>query len=78
LARLPEPPLPLREASSTSLLKCSFDRRPRVFVEVQDTGPGLDPKKPDRLFQSFYTTKPDEIGLDLAISRSIPEAMAGA
>jgi phosphoglycerate-specific signal transduction histidine kinase len=30
-----------------------------VFVEVQDTGPGLDPANLDRLFQSFYTTKPD-------------------
>jgi signal transduction histidine kinase len=39
------------------------DDRNAVFVEVQDTGPGLDPKKLDRLFQSFYTTKPDGIGL---------------
>jgi signal transduction histidine kinase len=30
-----------------------------VFVEVQDTGPGIDPAELDRLFQSFYTTKPD-------------------
>jgi C4-dicarboxylate-specific signal transduction histidine kinase len=48
-----------------------------VLVEVQDTGPGLDPKKLDRLFQSFYTTKPDGIGMGLAISRSIVEAHGG-
>ena len=49
----------------------------RRFVEVQDTGPGLDPEKLDRLFQSFYTTKPDGMGMGLAISRSIIEAHNG-
>ena len=48
-----------------------------VFVEVQDTGPGLDPASLDRLFQSFYTTKPDGMGMGLAISRSIVEAHGG-
>jgi signal transduction histidine kinase len=48
-----------------------------VFVEVQDTGPGIDPAELDRLFQSFYTTKPDGIGMGLAISRSIIEAHGG-
>jgi signal transduction histidine kinase len=48
-----------------------------LFVEVQDTGPGLDPEKLDRLFQSFYTTKPDGMGMGLAISRSIIEAHNG-
>ena len=48
-----------------------------VFVEVQDTGSGLDPASLDRLFQSFYTTKPDGMGMGLAISRSIVEAHGG-
>jgi two-component system, LuxR family, sensor kinase FixL len=48
-----------------------------VFVEVQDTGWGLDSANLDRLFQSFYTTKPDGMGMGLAISRSIVEAHGG-
>lgn len=38
-----------------------------VLFEVQDTGPGLDPAQLDRLFQSFYTTKPHGIGMGLAV-----------
>jgi PAS domain S-box-containing protein len=48
-----------------------------VFVEVRDTGLGIDPADLGRLFQSFYTTKPDGIGMGLAISRSIIEAHGG-
>jgi len=48
-----------------------------VVVEVKDTGPGLDQGELNRLFQSFYTTKPDGMGMGLAISRSIVEAHGG-
>jgi signal transduction histidine kinase len=49
-----------------------------VFVKVQDTDPGIDPTDLNPLFQSFYTTKPDGIGMGLAISRSIVEARLSA
>jgi PAS domain S-box-containing protein len=51
--------------------------RDALLIEVQDTGPGFDPEKLDRFFQSFYTTKPEGVGMGLAISRSIVEAHGG-
>jgi signal transduction histidine kinase len=48
-----------------------------VLVSVRDLGPGLDPQSVDRLFEAFYTTKPDGLGMGLAICRSIIEAHGG-
>ena len=48
-----------------------------VLVAVRDSGPGLDLKSLDRLFDAFYTTKPQGLGMGLGISRSIIEAHGG-
>lgn len=45
-----------------------------VIVEVEDSGPGIDPNARERLFESFYTTKETGTGMGLAICRSILEA----
>ena len=42
-----------------------------IVVLVQDSGAGLDPKHSDQMFDAFYTTKPEGIGMGLTISRSI-------
>ncbi len=48
-----------------------------VLVTVRDSGPGLNAEQLDHLFDAFYTTKPDGLGMGLAISYSIIEAHGG-
>jgi C4-dicarboxylate-specific signal transduction histidine kinase len=49
----------------------------RMLVAVTDLGPGLAPDCLERVFDSFYTTKPGGLGLGLSICRSIIEAHGG-
>jgi signal transduction histidine kinase len=48
-----------------------------VCVAVRDTGHGLRPESLPRLFEPFYTTKPEGMGMGLSICRSIIEAHGG-
>jgi signal transduction histidine kinase len=48
-----------------------------VVVAIADSGIGIDPDKLDRLFDSFFTTKPHGMGMGLSICRSIIEAHNG-
>jgi PAS domain S-box-containing protein len=49
----------------------------QVQVMVEDSGIGIDPQKLDKIFDSFYTTKPSGMGMGLSISRSILQAHGG-
>jgi C4-dicarboxylate-specific signal transduction histidine kinase len=51
--------------------------QPFVLLSVKDSGRGLNPGNMDRLFEAFYTTKPQGMGMGLRISRSIIEAHGG-
>lgn len=55
----------------------SNDSADAVMVGVRDSGVGLEPLQSDHIFDAFYTTKPDGLGLGLAISRSIIEGHGG-
>ena len=48
-----------------------------VTVSVQDSGVGFSPEIRERLFESFFTTKPEGMGVGLSLSRSIVEAHHG-
>jgi PAS domain S-box-containing protein len=49
----------------------------QVEVTVEDSGIGIDAQSADKIFDSFYTTKPGGMGMGLSISRSILQAHGG-
>jgi PAS domain S-box-containing protein len=48
-----------------------------VTVAVRDSGSGIDPQNQEQLFDTFFTTKKDGVGLGLSISRTIVEGHGG-
>jgi PAS domain S-box-containing protein len=59
------------------LLRTQRHEPDHVLVAVEDVGVGIEPGKADRLFNAFYTTKPDGLGMGLSICRSIIETHGG-
>jgi C4-dicarboxylate-specific signal transduction histidine kinase len=55
------------------IISTALDEDDRVRLSVKDAGVGFNPQVMDRLFEAFYTTKNDGMGIGLSVSRSIIE-----
>jgi signal transduction histidine kinase len=62
----------IHDAETLAKIKSNY-----VLITVSDSGPGLEAESLEHLFDAFYTTKPQGLGMGLAISRSIIEAHGG-
>jgi PAS domain S-box-containing protein len=59
------------------LVRTERDEGDRALLSVKDAGIGFDTQSMDKLFQAFYTTKNDGMGIGLSVSRSIIEQHDG-
>ena len=59
------------------VIRTERDEGDQVRLSVKDSGVGLTPQASDRLFDAFYTTKTDGMGIGLSVSRSIIDAHQG-
>ena len=68
----------VRFGARTVHVEDGMDGREAVLVELADDGPGMPPDVADRVFNPFFTTKPQGSGLGLAIVRKIVDAHDGS
>ena len=66
------------EGSRDLLVSTTKHESDGVLLTVRDTGTGLDPAKLEHIFGAFYTTKPEGMGMGLAVSRSIIRGTLGS
>ena len=59
------------------LIRTAKTKAGDVLVAVRDSGPGVDPANLERIFDAFFSTKADGLGMGLSICRAIIQAHGG-
>jgi PAS domain S-box-containing protein len=67
----------MRDANGSLTIASKATEDGHLLISVSDTGVGIPTDKIDRIFDTFFTTKPQGTGMGLAISRSIVESHGG-
>ncbi len=65
------------EQRRTLQVRCSCWDDRGVVIRVEDNGPGIDPSDRKKVFDAFFTTRPEGLGLGLVIARSVIRAHGG-
>lgn len=68
---------PAEGSQAVITLSCRVTSQRETLIEVTDQGPGLDEQSRAQMFNPFYTSKPQGLGLGLSMSRSIIEGFGG-
>ena len=67
----------MHETGGILTVKSLLSEDGQVLISITDTGPGLSADHTEKIFDAFFTTKPQGSGMGLAISRSIVESHGG-
>jgi PAS domain S-box-containing protein len=67
----------MNDTGGVLTVKSRLQEDGQIHISVSDTGPGLPPGEDGRIFDAFFTTKPQGSGMGLAISKSIVESHGG-
>jgi PAS domain S-box-containing protein len=67
----------MRETPRRLVVRTFFGENNGVGLSIEDSGPGVQPEHLDQVFESFFTTKDDGLGIGLTICRSIANAHGG-
>jgi signal transduction histidine kinase len=69
--------IPVSGRARELVIRSQLDDTGQAMVAVQDSGIGIDPENVSRLFDAFFTTKPNGMGMGLSICHSIIENHGG-